>query len=116
MEDRELLEMAAKAAGVGPVIAYDGRSLVIGPRSNVRLWCPLDDDGQAMRLTNSLHLCVCHTLGGLAGSPATVMTGLSLWDERAPFVFERYGTTEEAHAATRRAVVRAAAEIGKKMP
>lgn len=122
MNDRELLELAAKAAwykcfdmledhDFWPVILHED------PRGNRFVhWNPLTDDGDAMRLANTLHLCVCHTLGGLAGAHGTAMVGMNLWENAAPLATERYEGSGDMDAATRRAIVRAAAEIGRAMP
>lgn len=95
MSDKELLELAAKAAGIehGGWIDYhprfhNGCFLVKGSP-----WNPLADDGDALRLAVRLNL--------FKGDNAA---------------FSALGSTEEAYAATRRAIVRAAAEIGKAMP
>ena len=90
MSDRELLELAAKAAGIPytkPTEDYDG-SLGLAAGDNpmrTQGWNPLTDDGDALRLA--------HKLGLLSDVP--------VWPR----------TLEE----TRRAIVRAAAEIGKEM-
>lgn len=122
MQDRELLEMAAKAAGISGVFvaryAADGyphdfvgigrSSATIAP-----LWNPLTDDGDALRLASRLHLCVCHALGGVVGAPGTVMVGLNMWGNRAPLVFEWYSGSGDADEAVRRAITRAAAAMAK---
>jgi hypothetical protein len=84
MTDRELLEAAAKAAGI---------DLLRGPYIT---WNPLTDDGDALRLAVRLNLTV-HK--GFAYTP----TG-KLFDHR---------DYANPIAATRRAIVRAAAEIGR---
>lgn len=106
MIDRELLELAAKATGdfyqnpinripdEYPVLFYlDGK-----------LWNPLTDDGDALRLAvklgiwiNTAALEVGYRLDGILYTLPIVLTDSGL------------------DAATRRAIVRAAAEIGKAM-
>ncbi len=89
MTDKELLELAAKAAGM-PVIDSGGLGLRIssdGCKAGY-MWNPLTDDGDALRLAVKLGLTISPT-GNL------------------DFVF--------ACVSTRRAIVRAAAEIGKEM-
>ena len=97
--DRELLELAAKAAGLRivdrshPVTLY-GESE--GCNGGVR-WNPIADDGDALRLAVKLEM----TLGvGVARGDAGEATEFDLC-HRDPC------------AATRRAIVRAAAEIGR---
>lgn len=126
MTDKELIELAAKAAGYGDVWSLDEHPDVtyIGPRYaggtvRYRVWNPLTDDGDALRLAVRLKLSV-HL------RPKRVEI-LSWPTPNAPYGFdenadqfskfetvEPYGT--DRYAATRRAIVRAAAEIGKAMP
>ena len=93
--DRELLERAAKAAGL---TIKDWRQTLHGvrpavmPQPNVGrwIWDPLTDDGDALRLR--------------------------LLDEHAAFTHElavQMGAVDDPNAATRRAIVRAAAAIGE---
>ncbi len=103
--DRELLERAAKAAAIETVYWNDGREPYSSGLGFIlpsnRLWNPLDDDGDALRLAVKLHLMVDIRDDGAHTS-----------------VLGDYGlNTDELHgdnsgAATRRAIVRAAAEIG----
>ena len=76
MSDRELLELAAKAAGLNtPRYVVDGQqlgwainegiSVEFGPTSQ-RLWNPLTDPGDALRLAVALRMRVHHD-----GSTAT---------------------------------------------
>ncbi len=100
MSDRELLEAAAKAAGIEFGWIHDT------PRIRAEMgwtpWNPLTDDGDALRLAVKLELQL---------------------DLRHSFHTVRvYGAAEgridesgDPYAATRRAIVRAAAEIGRKM-
>lgn len=108
MNDRELLELAAKAAG----IEVWGAS-PLGENYGLRIaglepanWNPLADDGDALRLAVVLKLEV---------SVHRNSTFCDLThDSGAAFTKEINGS--DAFAATRRAIVRAAAEIGKDMP
>lgn len=86
MTDIELTTLAAKAFGNAP----DGFS-------------PLTDDGDALRLAVKLRMCV-DPWG--AGASAVVMV-----NNRALVAEPHYG--DDPERATRRAIVRAAAEIGK---
>lgn len=96
MTDRELLELAAKAAGVSlrlDILRDESREW--------EGWNPLTDDGDALRLAVQL-LNWPH--GGRAFDNAvTAMVAVG----QLP---------SDPYAATRRAIVRAAAEIGKTMP
>jgi hypothetical protein len=88
--DRELLMLAAKAAGIG------------WPQP---VWNPLTDDGDALRLAVKLRFDVCTSDGiGCVGDARSVE-----W-----LAHENLGTAPGA--AIRRAIVRAAAEIGKQQP
>ena len=101
MTDRELLELAAKAARIdlqhrkeepGHYVAdTDGPYWVY--------WNPLDYDGDALRLAVKLHLAVNWTT-------CFVQVG---------YAQEEYAEGEDASPAVRRAIVRAAAEIGKEL-
>lgn len=90
MNDRGLLELAAKAAGI------DHRRLPDAwpERFDDDQWNPLIDDGDALRLAVKLN--IDH------GKP-----GMRLSIDWSP--------ADDPYAATRRAIVRAAAEIGKEM-
>jgi hypothetical protein len=99
MTDRELLELAAKAAGIECVRTPIGYYLSDEDRN----WNPLTDDGDAQRLAVKLRMNVFHA-------------GIRV------FALSEEGDIEEAegheldpYAATRRAITRAAAEIGKGM-
>ena len=98
MTDRELLEKAAKAAGIPLMWSSDERR---PPRHAFTgdVWDPREDDGDAMRLAVKLNLTV-HK--GFVYTP----TG-KLFDHR---------DYANPIAATRRAIVRAAAEMAPKEP
>jgi hypothetical protein len=111
MTDRELLELAAKAAGydiqhsISAVYPYPDLFRVNGER-----WNPLNDDGDALRLAVTLGLTTLW-FDRTSGRPEVVVgskegSGLVVVE---PMKNDQY-------AATRRAIVRAAAEIGKAMP
>lgn len=105
MTDKKLLELAAKAAGLKIVWFMDSPRNVTGMPDafdiySVPLWNPLTDDGDALRLAVKLMLDVtCHEYGAMVEHDYT----WSVIDERS----------DDPYAATRRAIVRAAAEIGK---
>lgn len=107
MTDRELLELAAKAAGEGPVIAFVNGALILGPASRSREWNPLTSDGDALRLAVKL---------GLLVDADKSIEASEAWSGGVPFVREDWPRHPDPYAATRRAIVRAAAEIGRAMP
>lgn len=109
MTDREMLELAAKAAGYGELRVLDDSSIIV----NCRRWNPLADDGDALRLAVKLGLDLLRTerdIEAIAGLPPYASMKR---DVPAPFGIELLG--DNAYAATRRAIVCAAAEIGKGM-
>jgi hypothetical protein len=98
MTDRNLLELAAKAAG----IEYDGIAAKDTYSGHYVIpWNPLSDDGDALRLAAKLRILIdnCEINYPINNTYYTL-----------PFT---YGM--DAYAATRRAIVRAAAEIGKEL-
>ena len=107
MTDRALLELAAKAIGQDLYWLDDCSPAIAG-----RLWNPLDDDGDALRLAVKLGMRVSTRNGG-ARPIAEVMIGYGLLAANSGKA-ELHG--DDAMAATRRAIVRAAAEIGRAMP
>lgn len=102
--DRELLELAAKAAGITWTRDYkDGPMNVMMPFT--RAWDPLTDDGDAMRLAVKLNLQVNPTIITQYGPASTA------YDGGVGISTIQHGG--DASMATREAIVRAAAEIGK---
>lgn len=106
MNDRELLELAAKAAGMVIVSRCDDGRL--GIEGLGRWWNPLTDDGDALRLVVKLHL----TIDRSEIKPAAVV--YCDWQDR-PLVQTIEDHGNDPYTATRRAIVRAAAKIGKEM-
>jgi hypothetical protein len=103
MTDRELIDLAAKAADLGFVPSDGGVGLIGGVLHAP--WNPLHDDADAFRLAVKLRLRV-------EVHPSYPFV--------AAFIVETIGRFEEPivgdeYAATRRAITRAAAEIGKAM-
>jgi len=102
MTDRELLELAAKEAGYTCVWGQPGGVLWwrIDP-DTARIWNPLADDGDALRLAVKLglKLNVCVTSG------AAQVGGIG--------TFVEIDFDADPYAATRRAIVRAAAKMYK---
>ena len=108
MTDRELMEAAAKAAGYELHFGFTDMMIRCNepehPDKTHNLWNPLTDDGDALRLAVKLRMRVHHD-----GSCANVElpTGQKYcWIDAAIQEDADHG------AATRRAIVRAAAQIG----
>lgn len=99
MDDKELLEMAAKAAGLEVSVAKGGGCWRNDGSKIWPKWHPLDDDGDALRLAMSLKLDIA----------IDDYVQVSWWkpDGCLQWVNEN---------CCRRAIVRAAAEIGRSMP
>ena len=109
MTDRELLELAAKAWGG---LAYvDGFGWIEENEAGNRgkWWNPLLDDRDALRLAVKLGLAirVLEKCVYVESDPETLLGQSSVSE------LEMY--KGDPYAATRRAIVRAAAEIGKAM-
>lgn len=117
--DRELLELAAKAYGlngeyykkqrmVREFVFVTEEGVIASGRTALSLWNPLTDDGDALRLAVVLGLDVTidngrsHTWADTHSMPGEAL------------VKELHGN--DALAATRRAIVRAAAAIGETLP
>lgn len=96
--DRELLELAAKAAGITSTSrTIDGAFWIPEGAECQRPWNPLTDDGDALRLAVKLGLFAEY-------DAASQLQAISEVPGADPY------------ADTRRAIVRAAAEIGKNLP
>lgn len=107
MTDKELLELAAKAAVAKNINFANGIDVIYNPfiENKNCFWNPLKDDGDAFRLLNFLRLTIYHDNN-------------SVIIKHKQYSWEWIGETikeEDRSAATRRAIVRAAAEIGKNM-
>ena len=114
--DRELLEQAAKAAGYEYTVKDDeyykthkffGLWLVIHGEPSEhqrRYWNPLTDDGDALRLAVKLDMDV----EVLLDQGITMIHTDTTTSQTEPH-------NNDPYAATRRAIVRAAAEIGRGM-
>lgn len=113
--DRELLELAAKAAGIEYHAYMDDPIFGTGINTgevDVPIWNPLLDDGQALRLAVRLRLCLDRCPEDVARYVRCWRAGTEMIE--APIsVVEGYEAQADPYAATRRAIVRAAAEIGK---
>lgn len=115
MSDRELLEAAAKAAGiVGEVDEFYlrlGDSVpILGINNETGAWFPLTDDGDALRLAVQLGLSVQVCYDSVQPLPwLRVTTRCQRWEHA---MTDEYAA--DPYAATRRAIVRAAAAIATK--
>lgn len=108
MTDHELLKLAAKAAGVGDVDIAGRPCVLVIKDSGIyqRCWNPLTDDGDALRLAVQLHMSVMVFPDPDQRSEACSHKAANFCDEAARH------NGGDVYAATRRAIVRAAAEIG----
>jgi hypothetical protein len=102
MEDRELVEMAAKAAGI--VGTWHRSGFVAYSGWGGGLFNPLTDDGDALRLAVKMGIYV-H-----CGAGSMVTSAIGDGDE---WVIENW--SNDPTSATRRAITRAAAQIGKEI-
>jgi hypothetical protein len=94
MTDKELLELAAKAAGELTPNWYGNEAYLDGLFSK---WNPLTDDGDALRLAVKSGLGIRFYLNGVGAGEEYEMNH------------------DDPYAATRRTIVRAAAAIGRGM-
>lgn len=110
MEDRELLNLAAKAAGATKCeyteLPGEDYGFYADFGNGMEKWYPLTDDGDALRLAVKLHLSV------------EIWAGSSFHKQGVTIVEHDNAAAEFPHnsdpyAATRRAIVCAAAEIGE---
>jgi hypothetical protein len=101
MTDRELLELAASAAGYD--VTYEIGYLTFFRQDVVGrpVWNPLTDDGDALRLAVKLEIVI---------EPGDSWSDAGGWS-----TVYHCDHNDDHYAATRRAIVRAAAEIGKEM-
>ena len=103
MTDRELLELSYKAANGGAILWAD--------KDMLRNWNPLTNDGDALRLAVKLNLSISHSWTIAESEPLANVIVDNL--EQTIPTGEIKGA--DPYAATRRAIVRAAAEIGRAM-
>ena len=108
MTDKELIELAAKAAGISK--QWDG-SLVDKENPNM-VWNPLTDDGDALRLAVTLLIDVSHAEVGMK---SFVYARTVFNDDIHIGLSEIFDDESERHERVRRAITRAAAQIGKEM-
>lgn len=107
--DLELLEQAAKAAGLTGFTFINGNGAVYLPKPGImqpyQQWNPLADDGDAMRLMARLNITVSYRENVNGAWVVAEHEGIDFCPESLDGPHE--------YDATRRAIVRAAAQIGK---
>ena len=117
--DRELLELAAKAAGIDWVGIMGNGALATGKNGACLIgpWSPLTDDGDALRLAVKMHFDLNFYWNGCDDQYDEVeaYTNGARKDAREQIGFCLSGGQIDECAATRRAIVRAAAAIGEAM-
>lgn len=122
MSDRELLELAAKAAGYVD-FAYcelcGGSPALYIKAAHLGMWAPLTDDGDALRLAVKLHIDISSYKENdnvHAHSKHSLGVGVGGYHSYQAHEVMTEKLNLDPMAATRRAIVRAAANIGKAMP
>lgn len=124
--DRELLELAAKAAGIEYTIEdsdyyvshkFFGLWLVKHHEPSEyekRYWNPLTDDGDALHLAVKLRIPIRYRSTDCWGAKERSTVCGELTDPRDSERYEnKVAHNDDPYAATRRAIVRAAAAIGE---
>lgn len=114
-QDVDLLRLAAKAAGITidfPCGMYDPMLVVKDEFGNYRWWNPIIDDGDALRLAVKLRLRINREIN--CGCDIVEVFGPEADDMSCHCSTE--DVVDDTYAATRRAIIRAAAEIGKGIP
>ena len=114
MGDRELLELAAKAAGY-EVLDWYGERYTTTDGDRLFPWNPLADDGDAFRLETDLSFSAIEWAGGIEVGEYEISDGkLRPVAGRTAYVkFDDHAG--DKREARRLAGVRAAAEIGRAM-
>lgn len=127
MTDKELLEAAARAAGLTrvtisetPALGLHAWAKSLFDECGSGVWNPLTDDGDALRLAVKLRFCTkdfapVETPDVVQAPPDGALFGMvEIWrqDDDDPIYVEWYKAGADRYAATRRAIVRAAAAIG----
>ena len=109
MSDKELLELAAKSMGYKYMsnALWDGRDVV------EYSWNPLEDDGHALRLAVKLNIDISHSWVVVSGDDRYPMASIHAHFNEIESFYEL--KESDPYAATRRAIVNVAAEIGKAM-
>lgn len=125
MSDRELLEWAAKAAGIAvyestdgtlqnrPVLVYAAGG-AMGTMPYEERWNPLADDSQALRLAVRLNLII-ECMVGQSAARTFDNKHAGCVDHADAQQYPKRDFNPNPYTATRRAIVRAAASIGQQM-
>jgi hypothetical protein len=103
MTNIEMLELAAKAAGYRVISIQNGKLNVTSDNKKNFHWNPFTDDGDAFRLMCALYL----------EPKPSVLDGYAYCD--GSYEIHDFGEIQTVAEATRLVIVRAAAEIGRKM-
>jgi hypothetical protein len=116
MKDRELLELAAKAAGYTAYgyceLAGGSPALYLREADFTGMWAPLTDDGDALRLAVKLGISIqCLRAKGYDKTTAVQCQ----WGGYIVNVGIDEGCSGDPDAAARRCIVRVAAKIGEKI-
>jgi hypothetical protein len=113
MNDRELLELAAKACDYGSLCFWSDELGFMWDAEGFT-WNPLNDDGDALRLAVKLGMDLLFTAEDVE-CIATQHEQQIDQEMVSPWACESWTLkNQDTYAATRRAIVRAAAEIGRR--
>jgi len=121
MSDRELLELAAKAAGLRINQAFQAQRDAVSDPAKASLWIddgstawnPLTDDGHALRLAVKLSIGIRSHGPDHWNQPNSSVALYDVGEFGGGRVQVRHG--DDQSASTRRAIVLAAAKIGESM-
>lgn len=109
MNERKMMQLAAKAAGMGYLIWTSGSAPIVPKEHRIdgrAAWHPISDDGDAMRLACTLRI---------ESAPECERIGfVHAYMERHPRIEEPIANGD-IRAAMRLAIVRAAAVMGLEM-
>lgn len=119
MNDRVLLNFAAKAIGIKIVqpiytddTSFELLTFEILDGGKYKDWNPLTDDGDALRLAVELHIDLC--INNSCAEAVWMNESISETHNVKVACDESFEGWGAKYAATRRAIVQAAAEIGRK--
>jgi hypothetical protein len=112
MTDRELLEDAAKAAGIDTTRCLQYEDGAFDWPGKVGRWNPLTDDGDALRLAVKLRIIHRNppSMSEYIRASGAIWTSRECWTRK---ICADEPIKGDPLAATRRAIVRVAAEIGR---